>query len=213
MHQRTQPHRGHPVQQGQSSSSHFVCLTLFLWSLAPSYYSYLGAHSSLVMADRVSFVFVHGAWHSSWYWQPVCSLLTASGHSAHAIDLPGAGEHAVNPEGYHPRSPQFVTETEPTRSKVTQEQRTRAVVDAVEAAIANDRRPVVLVAHSFGGASVTPGAELLGDKVAAVVYVSSFMLPPGWTPGGLARRSRCHGRRWNQDGRAGRPARHSRGTY
>ena len=137
------------------------------------------------MADKsaASFVLVHGAFHSSAYWELVSARLNAAGYDAQALDLPGAGQHAAFPAGYHPRAASFDAQTATTHvNGIRQQQRTQAVVDAVEAATAAmPKRPVVLVAHSFGGATATHAAEALGDKLAAVVYLTAFMLPHGWT--------------------------------
>jgi pimeloyl-ACP methyl ester carboxylesterase len=41
-----------------------------------------------------SFVLIPGAGGSAWYWHRVVPLLTAAGHDATAVDLPGDDEHA-----------------------------------------------------------------------------------------------------------------------
>ncbi len=48
--------------------------------------------------DRILFpyplVFIHGAWHDSFYWHPITDELYSSGFEIYAIDLPGHGSHA-----------------------------------------------------------------------------------------------------------------------
>lgn len=41
------------------------------------------------------FVLVHGSWMGAWAWERVLPLLTAAGHGAGAIDLPGYGSGAT----------------------------------------------------------------------------------------------------------------------
>jgi pimeloyl-ACP methyl ester carboxylesterase len=86
-----------------------------------------------------TFVFVHGAMHGAWCWQPVLEPLRAAGHSAIAIDLPGR-------DGA----------TRPVLSDYVQ-----AVADAVAAA----PPPVILVAHSVGGITAS---EFVGSHAGAV---------------------------------------------
>ena len=128
-----------------------------------------------------TFVFVHGAWHSSEVWRPVAAVLATHGHRCVLLDLPGAGQHALNPPAYTDRSLTSLS-TEPSPSAhITQRERTDAVVEAVNAAAAQDRGPVVLVAHSYGGLTATHVVEQVPHLIAQVVYVVAFMLPPQWT--------------------------------
>jgi pimeloyl-ACP methyl ester carboxylesterase len=69
-----------------------------------------------------TFVLIPGAGGVAWYWHRVVALLTAAGHEAIAVDLPGDDEHAGLPEY------------------------ARIVSDAV-----GDRTGVTLVAQSLGG--------------------------------------------------------------
>ena len=100
-----------------------------------------------------SFVLVHGAWHGGWCWDKVTPLLEAAGHSVDAVDLPG---HGANPA---------------PAAEMTLDAYARHVADRIEAA----GEPVVLVGHSMGGMSVTAAAELVPDRVAALVYVTAFL--------------------------------------
>ena len=40
------------------------------------------------MADRPTFVLVHGAWHGAWCWDEVAARLRADGAPVVAVDLP-----------------------------------------------------------------------------------------------------------------------------
>src|SRR6185503_14707159 len=70
----------------------------------------------------VAFVLVPGAGGRAWDWHLLVPDLEAMGHEAIAVDLPAADDRAGLPE----------------------------YVETVVRAI-GDRKPVVLVAHSFGG--------------------------------------------------------------
>jgi pimeloyl-ACP methyl ester carboxylesterase len=133
------------------------------------------------MSENPGFVFIHGAWHSSSTWDEVIPRLNARGFATDAIDLPGAGPNAKWPESFHqrPLDPQaFASEPSPNAG-VTQAERTEAAMEAVKAMAAQTGGKVVLVGHSLGGITVSPTAEAVPDLVAAAVYVSAFMLPPG----------------------------------
>lgn len=131
--------------------------------------------------SKAAFVLVHGAWHGAATWSAVAPLLEARGHLVRAIDLPGAGADARSPAAYgrRPLDPAaFAAEPSPAAG-VTQAERTRAVVAAVEAAARDSGGPVVLVGHSLGGVTVTEAAEAVPDRLRAAIYLCAFMLPPG----------------------------------
>jgi pimeloyl-ACP methyl ester carboxylesterase len=99
------------------------------------------------------FLLIHGAWHGAWCWDRLIPALTALGHRASAIDLPGHG-------------------ADPTpRETVTLAAYGAAVADALRAAPG----PVVLVGHSMGGMAISAGAALVPDKVSALVYLTAFL--------------------------------------
>ena len=64
---------------------------------------------------------------------------------------------------------------------VSQQDRTRAVVALIDEVTRSQARPVVLVGHSLGGLTVSAVAEAIPDRLAAVVYLTAFLLPPGMT--------------------------------
>jgi pimeloyl-ACP methyl ester carboxylesterase len=114
------------------------------------------------------FVLVHGAWHGGWCWSPVVDALSEAGHRATAPDLPGHGDD--------PTPVESVTLEDYTA-------RIRAVCEEHAA-------PVVLVGHSMGGAVITRVAELVPDRVAALVYLAAFLPAPGQSILALASRDR-----------------------
>jgi pimeloyl-ACP methyl ester carboxylesterase len=93
--------------------------------------------------SKPGFIFVHGAWHNAGTWKHVIPRLEAEGYVARALDLPGAGANAKLPVAYSRRpldAAAFASEPSPNAG-VTQEERTRAVIAAIEAL----GRPAVLV--------------------------------------------------------------------
>lgn len=125
------------------------------------------------------FVFVHGAWHNHTCWEGVISELDRHGYVSKSIDLPGAGGNASEPNSLTARdSHAFAIEPSPNAG-VTQEERTVAVVAAIRDVAAQTGGKVILVGHSMGGVTVSPVVEAIADEIAAAVYVTAFLLPPG----------------------------------
>lgn len=102
------------------------------------------------------FLLVHGAWHGSWCWRELQDLLTERGWTSHTVDLP-----SVVPEGSQGKLPGLLDDARVVRE----------AIDALEA-------PLVVVAHSYGGAPVTQAAAGAAS-VAHLVYVSAFALDEG----------------------------------
>jgi len=98
-------------------------------------------------------LFVHGAWHGSWCWQPVREILEERGWTTTAVDLPTV--HA------------------PDKASLG----LAADADAVRAAIDAIDDDVVVVAHSYGGVPTTQGAG--AGNVTHIVFISAFVLDAG----------------------------------
>jgi pimeloyl-ACP methyl ester carboxylesterase len=96
---------------------------------------------------------VHGAWHGSWCWDQVVTLLNAKGYKAMAIDLPGRGANQVPIE------------------KVTLESCVKYICDVLDA----QPEQVILVGHSLGGVIITEVAEHRPLKIQALVYVAAYL--------------------------------------
>ncbi|MFI7128730.1 alpha/beta fold hydrolase [Nonomuraea sp. NPDC050153] len=93
-------------------------------------------------------LFVHGANHDGWCWTPVLERLDRLGVAGRAVDLP----------------------------LTSFEDDTAAVREAVREAARS--RPVVLVAHSYGGLPVTAG----GQEADRLVFVAARMPLAGESP-------------------------------
>jgi pimeloyl-ACP methyl ester carboxylesterase len=102
----------------------------------------------------VAYVLVHGAWHGPWCWDAVAESLAGDGVAVHTVALPSVGE-----------DPHALGDLYDDAAAV------RAAIDGVD-------DPVVLVAHSYGGAPVTEGAAGAAN-VAHIVYVAAFMPDAG----------------------------------
>jgi pimeloyl-ACP methyl ester carboxylesterase len=136
----------------------------------------LGFAASLASAD--TFILVHGAFQDGASWSAVVQGLTAAGHTAVAVTLPGRGDG--KPAG-----------------EVTMADH----VAAVRAAIDGAGGPVMLVGHSFGGMVISATAEADPSNIATLVYVAAYLPRVGTTPGDSMQElalSDHHGA-WQQD--------------
>ena len=101
-----------------------------------------------------TFVLVHGAWHGSWCWKRVRSALQAQGHEVFTPTLTGVGERS------HLLSPDIDLRTH--------------VLDVANLILWEDLTDVVLCGHSYGGCVITGAADLVADRIAALVYLDAF---------------------------------------
>jgi pimeloyl-ACP methyl ester carboxylesterase len=98
-----------------------------------------------------TFILVHGAWHGAWCWHKVTPLLELNGHTVLAPDLPGANDLSV--------------------TGITLEHYVDHIVGILQGL--NDK--VILVGHSMAGLIIARVAELIPEKVKALVYLCAFM--------------------------------------
>src|SRR4051794_40119689 len=106
-------------------------------------------------------VLVHGAFHGGWCWSALQAELDRRSIASLAPDLPGHG-----------------ASLEPLGDLHGDARSVRALVDGLGA-------PVVLVAHSYGGAVATEAAAGHAN-VSHIVYVSAFVPDDGEAVLGLA---------------------------
>ena len=138
-------------------------------------------------SNRPAFVLIHGSWHGAWTWSEMTPLLAKAGYASVAIDLPGAGTRTRFPQSFLKRpldKAAFATEKSPVAG-ITQEDRTKAAIDAVDHAAGLGNGKVVLVGHSWGGLTISHVAEAVPEKLHALVYLTAFLLPNGMTGGAI----------------------------
>ncbi len=99
------------------------------------------------MAD---FLLVHGSCHGAWCWRDVIPALASLGHTARAIDLPGAGDDAT------------------PLNEVTLD----TCRDAVLAASTPD---TIVVGHSWGGYPISAAAEADPHAMRALVFLCAYV--------------------------------------
>ena len=128
-----------------------------------------------------TFVLAHGAFLGAWAFQPTIAELTARGHHAVALDLPGHGLNARFPPSYLRRpldAARFGTELSPS-ANITLEDNVNALLKTIDAAMKGGSGPVVLVGHSMSGPTISALAEKHPEKVARLVYVTAFLAKSG----------------------------------
>lgn len=103
------------------------------------------------------FILVHGACHGAWCWNDVVPALTARGHSALAVDMPGRGGGVAG----------------------------LGLADHAQAILQAYEGRAVLVGHSAGGLSISAAAEAAPERVARLIYVAALVPQDGDTVVGL----------------------------
>ena len=148
----------------------------------------VSSHGALAQGnDRPAFVLIYAAWHGAWTRNEMTPLLAKAGYASIAIDLPGAGTRTRFPQSFLNRPLEkaaFATEESPVAG-ITQADRTKAAIDAVERAAALGNRKVVIVGHSWGGLTISHVAEAVPETLHAAVYLTAFMLPNGMSAGAM----------------------------
>lgn len=100
------------------------------------------------------FLLIHGTAHGAWCWDATIRALSALGHRARAIDLPGCGN-------------------DPTPAALaTLSASATAILTALD-------RPTILVGHSAGGFPVTAAARQDPTNIAALVYLCAYVPQAG----------------------------------
>ncbi|HEY4213442.1 MAG TPA: alpha/beta fold hydrolase [Steroidobacteraceae bacterium] len=110
------------------------------------------------MAQRASFVLVHGAFHDSTVWSRILERVQLAGHRAIAVDLPG-----------RPRNPLPI-------DQVTLQAHRDQVLAVVSGE--SDSR-IILVGHSFGGVVISAVAEVVPQQIDTLVYVAGYLPKSG----------------------------------
>lgn len=114
-------------------------------------------------SSREHVVLVRGAWHGACCWNKLTTALEAQGHRVTAVELPGRRGSAE------------------ALASLTAYQYVATVVQILD----TSPRPVGLVGHSLGGATISLVAEARPDKVKTLTYLTAFMVPAGKTVGSI----------------------------
>ena len=109
-----------------------------------------------------TFVLVHGAWHGGWCWKRVRDILEAAGHRVYTPTQTGLGERS------HLLGPGITLDT--------------FVRDVCNVLVWEDLHEVILVGHSFGGASITGVADRERNRIAHLVYLDALVPQSGQSP-------------------------------
>jgi pimeloyl-ACP methyl ester carboxylesterase len=106
-----------------------------------------------------TFVLVHGAWHGGWGWVRLVDMLRAQGHIVFAPTLTGQGErtHLISADV----------------------NATLHIADIVNLIHYERLANIVLVGHSYGGSVISGVAEIVPDKIAALVFLDAFVPDDG----------------------------------
>ncbi|MFD8951293.1 alpha/beta hydrolase [Streptomyces xanthophaeus] len=120
-----------------------------------------------------TFVLVHGAFANSFSFAPLQAELGLLGHRSVAVDLPGHGFQATFTHAYQaPQDPAGLASAPGSIKGVTLADNVAHLTGILERAKRNG--PVILVAHSRGGATVTAAANARPDLIDRIVYVSAW---------------------------------------
>ena len=102
------------------------------------------------------FLLIHGSWHGAWCWYKVAPRLEAEGHTVSAPDLPG--------RILSPAKPVFVSLDRMMKSL---------------GGLLPTGQKTTIVVHSRYGILASTLAEAFPDRIERVIYLASYMLPPG----------------------------------
>jgi pimeloyl-ACP methyl ester carboxylesterase len=111
------------------------------------------------MSSQKTFVLIHGGWHGGWVWRDVLPLLAAAGHRATAPTLTGLGERSHL-----------------AHSGINLDTHVDDVIAHIEM---EDLRAVTLVGWSYGGIVATAVLAKIPQRIAALVYLDSFVAKNG----------------------------------
>lgn len=106
-----------------------------------------------------TFVLVHGAWSGGWCYGRVAELLRSRGHRVFTPTLTGQGERS-----------HLLTGTVNLSTHIN---------DVTGVFHCEDINGAVLAGHSYGGMVITGVADLIPEKIAALVYLDAFLPEDG----------------------------------
>jgi pimeloyl-ACP methyl ester carboxylesterase len=106
-----------------------------------------------------TYVLVHGAFHGGWCWQEVAALLRGRGHTVYTPTQTGCGERA------------HLLAFRPTLETLFE--------DIAQVLRYEELTDVILVGHSFGGATVSAVADRMPERLRHLVYLDAQLLLDG----------------------------------
>lgn len=106
-----------------------------------------------------TYVLVHGSWHGGWCWKEVARALRSAGHEVFTPTLSGCAEH------FHHAAEQVTLRTH--------------IEDIARLLFYEDLSEVVLVAHSYAGMVAQGVGHAAPERLAGVVYLDAYVVPPG----------------------------------
>ena len=109
-------------------------------------------------ARRHDLLFVHGAWHGAWCWEPFMEWFAARGWNSHAIDLRGHGDS--------------------TNDRSLRRTRVKHYVDDVATVVASMEAPPIIIAASMGGLVVQRFLE--NHDVPSAVLLAPVPIGGAW---------------------------------
>jgi pimeloyl-ACP methyl ester carboxylesterase len=109
----------------------------------------------------MTYVLVHGSWHSGQAWDRVVPLLAASGHRVFTPSLTGHGEKA------HLLTPEVGLATH--------------IADVVDLIVGEDLTDVILVGHSYSGMVISGVTNQIPDRIAELVFLDAMVPADGET--------------------------------
>jgi len=102
---------------------------------------------------KPTIVLVHGAFETADVWAQVITTLEKDGYAVKNVELPGR------------------TGNEKPMSEIS----LALYQQTVATAIADEKGPVVLVGHSFGGFTISAEAEAEPEKIKTLVYIAAYL--------------------------------------
>ncbi|MBK1788296.1 alpha/beta hydrolase [Prauserella cavernicola] len=120
-----------------------------------------------------TYVLIHGSNSNSFGWAPLQRELALLGHRSLAVDLPGHGFGAACSPAYQaPQDLAAFAESPSASAGVTLADCVEHVAGIVRRA--REHGPVIAVAHSRGGATLTALGNAIPDLLSRIVYVSAW---------------------------------------
>jgi pimeloyl-ACP methyl ester carboxylesterase len=108
---------------------------------------------------KVTFVFVHGAWHGGWCWNKIIQPLKSAGHQVFTPTMTGLGERS--------------------HLLTTQVDLNTHIQDVVNVLEYEDLNDVMLVGHSYAGMVISGVAEKAAKRLSQLIYLDAYLPESG----------------------------------